>query len=167
MQWPKNYLIQFILFQMQWWCCVLGAKYSFVWPAVVFIIAIWLIEIFILRWRWPQIRIILLGTLLGVFLDSAQTFLGIITFPTTSLILNYLIPVWLIMLWLAFNSWVFISSWLKEHKILVSIGTLVLAPASYWAGSQLGVIDLPYGLLSLCSIASCWLLFINLVLRSI
>jgi hypothetical protein len=161
----RHYWLLFIMFQLQWWGCALGAKYNQVLPSTIFVILTWIIEFIILKINWHQIKTITSWAILGIILDSAQSYFGIMHFKPDWYTLNWLTPTWLIALWCSFSIWAAMSTWLRNYKWIVTTLTLIVAPLSYWSGMQLGVLTLNYGLFSMLSIAGSWLILMVLILN--
>lgn len=135
-----NKVINAIAFQLCWFACVLGGS---LW-------AIGAVAIF-LAWHSQVIkpnewRFIIAGTIAGFSVDSLWYALGLIQFPNYDLAV---IPVWLMLLWLAFNCTLQHSLLtLFERPWLIALLSAIAAPFSYYAGSVMGAIELSsYGLL--------------------
>jgi hypothetical protein len=77
---------------------------------------------------------------LGLLLDALLSFYGLYSFDDSSLLVS-VIPLWLVMLWLAFTLTLPVSFlWLLHKPSLAVIVFASLAPLSYIAGRHLGAI---------------------------
>ncbi len=146
-------LANIIGFQLSWLACVIGGS---VWGAVtVALFLLWHLRC-LLPGEW---RLMTVLTGVGVLMDTLLYHLGVLQFPGYE---GGLIPIWLMLLWLAFTATLlhslqvmFVRPW------LIGLVAAVSAPLSYYAGSRLGAVDLSeygvwiiglsWGLLMLCA----------------
>ncbi len=122
------------------------------------------IRIFLLQLTRQQLKIILTTLGLGILSDSVLSYYHIIGFKYDVEGVHGFIPVWMIALWLAFALWMGIATYLKKHRVLVSIATVIFAPSSYLLGEKLGIVYLEKNTISLWFIGVYWLLLMNAVL---
>ncbi|CAM3716401.1 DUF2878 domain-containing protein [Parendozoicomonas haliclonae] len=130
-----NKLINFILFQVGWFACVLGGNTI----ALATTIAILAVHLTVVT-SWKKERELLVVTLLvGSAIDSFLGNLNILQFPGDSRVL----PLWLACLWVLFGTTLRHSmDWTGTHKLLGSLGGMIAGPLSYLAGSKLSDISL-------------------------
>ena len=152
---PKNLntLANILGFQLSWLACVVGGS---VWGLVTVAAFLLWHQRCLLPGEWR-----LMGALtgVGVLMDTLLYHLGVLQFPGYE---GGLIPIWLMLLWLAFTATLlhslqvmFVRPW------LIGLVAAVSAPLSYYAGSRLGAVDLSeygvwiiglsWGLLMLCA----------------
>lgn len=129
-------------YQISWFACVLGGN----------ITAIPIVGLFVLwhsrmarEFEW---RFVGLFWLIGVVLDSLQTYFGVITFDQSH---GFPIAPWLALLWLAFAMTLLHSLQVVLRSFWLSIVlAAIAAPLSYFAGERLGVISISdYGYFSI------------------
>lgn len=84
-----------------------------------------------------ELRLVLIITLLGVFVDSLLQYFTVFVFEN-----NTHIPLWLITLWACFAATICHSlNFLSRHKALQLLVGGLLAPLSYIAGYKLNAVD--------------------------
>ncbi|KKC99609.1 MULTISPECIES: DUF2878 domain-containing protein [Photobacterium] len=142
-----------LLFNGFWLLAVLGQN-DWIGLLAAMLLIVW--------WRYPAaVRKVLVIALAGCVMDSALTFTGIYRFESSFL------PVWLILLWFGFATFV----WFLRHNlagypaVLVLLAGSVGGAGSYLAGKQLGAVSWPAGdTLTFLIVAVCWLAFSGLLL---
>ena len=136
-------LVNFILFQISWFACVLGAAHNLLWPSVVviFVFVAWQLSP---QNRCPgDIRLVALCVAIGIVLDSVWIRLGIIkyemAYPS-----QLWAPIWIIFLWVSLALTINHSlAWVKRRLIVAALFGAIGSPLSYYAGSRLGAAELP------------------------
>lgn len=148
-----NTLVNILGFQLSWLACVVGGS---VWGSITVAVFLLWHQRCLLPGEW---RLMSALTGVGVLMDTLLYHQGVLGFPGHD---GVLIPVWLMLLWLAFSATLlhslqvmFVRPW------LIGLMSAVAAPVSYYAGSQLGavtfseyglwIIGLSWGVLMLCS----------------
>ena len=127
-------LINFALFQLGWFACVLGGNQ-------VALIAVPIILIIHFRWvgQWHSEKQLLVITfLLGCTIDSFLGNLDILQFNTTTNEESRLLPLWLAGLWALFATTLQHSlDWARTHRSTGALLGFFGGPLSYLAGSKL------------------------------
>jgi hypothetical protein len=131
-------LLNFLIFQIGWFACVLGAAHhQDLWAVLATIVYL---IIFITRCADPifELKLITKVLIYGVSTDSLISYLGFMqlgdTWPTP-----YLSPIWMWALWALFASMLNSSlAWLRNRPILGAVLGGVFGPISYEAGIRLG-----------------------------
>jgi len=128
----------FVLFQLGWFACVLGAANQKVLWAASGTLAY--IAFHVWRSHSPRLELNLLikAVLYGVSADTLLIYLGLLNFgdewPSP-----YLSPVWMWILWALVASTVNGSlSWLRDRPILGAVLGAICGPMSYEAGIRMG-----------------------------
>lgn len=138
----KN-LANFLVFQVAWFGCVLGAAHDRVWWGVVAALIPFVLHVRLLafsgEWRlWVGL------TLAGFLVDSALASAGILHFrePLRFGSLTVL-PIWMIVLWLNYATLCAHSmSWLAAYPRTAVLLGAIGSGFSYRAGVALGALDL-------------------------
>lgn len=134
--------VNFVLFQLSWFSCVLGA----VWGLPLFgpVIALVVSGLHVSSTRKPgsELFFLVLACVTGTSLDLIPLYLGAFSFAVeTGVPWGY--PVWMSALWLGFATTFRSSlSWLSGRYTLAAIFGLVGGPLAYLAGEKLGAIML-------------------------
>lgn len=157
-------IINFILFQLLWVACVLGADNQTIWPALSIILI--MLVIFLL----PAIRakndfiFILTCLVLGFILDSSLAYFNFIDYS-----FNYgfsrIAPLWILFLWVGFAltlnhsmAWIFNNA--KLGYLLMALGP----PLSYISAGKLGAVSINNMLLTSLLVSLSWMLVFKILL---
>ncbi|MBM4133270.1 MAG: DUF2878 domain-containing protein [Nitrospira sp.] len=155
----KSRLFNFIAFQVGWLACVLGAASAH--PTAGPVLAAILLTLQVRSADHPPNLAFWLLTvgLLGAVLDSLLALAGLFSFRPGYLP-TWLCPPWLFFVWMTFGSTLPSSlAWLAEHPRLAAGLGAAGGPLSYYAGSELGALQLSEQInLSLLILACLWAL---------
>jgi len=151
-------LFNALAFQLGWIACVVGGD-RLALPTVVIILGLHAVVSGCQRAEW---LVIALSAALGIGLDSALHFFGILRFDDFA---SWGVPLWLAALWLLFATTLNHSlRWLQWHPLWAALIGAVFAPLSYWGGARLGAasfgITMPA---ALAVLAVCWGLLLPLL----
>lgn len=132
----------FVAFQIGWFACVLGAAYGRPWLGPVVVSMLLAIHIRNVPDRWAAFCLVLVVALIGFVVDSLLGYVGLLLYRDSLLVL-WLCPPWLLALWLIFATTLQHSlSWLVGRYGLAALLGAVFGPVSYYAGQQLGALQL-------------------------
>ncbi len=156
-------LVNFLIFQVAWFACALGAGNDIP-EAGVLVLAALLIVHFRIHTRnmiRDSIYIVLVG-LVGFTIDSLLSMFGVLNFKDT-----LYAPLWLLMLWMVFATTIFYSlEWLHNRYWLAGILGALGGPLSYYGGSKFDALQLGDNiLLSMVVISICWFMIVPLMLK--
>ncbi|MDD9890644.1 MAG: DUF2878 domain-containing protein [Gammaproteobacteria bacterium] len=143
--------VNLIVFNLMWIGLVLGRE-SFLFITVPVVIGY--VTFLITSGRIKAYQL-LVPAGIGISVDSLLTIFGIFSFANS----NFLIPLWLIMLWLAFSTTLTHSlSFLSKHWFIAAIAGGVAFPFNYAVGERLGAVtfDAPF-ILTMLVIGIVWL----------
>jgi hypothetical protein len=158
-------LLNFLLYQLGWFCCVLGAAWGFPRSGAFAALLFLLIHLLLADSRSAELRLILVSCLLGILVDSLQQSFGVLTFKTDPGWTLWL-PLWVFVIWAQFASLLrFSLNWLSGHYLLGAGLGLIGGPLAYWGGVRIGAAEFGGNLLlSISSLALVWALMIPLLL---
>ena len=149
-------LVNFVLFQLGWFACVIGAGRGA--PAAGTIFALLIVVAHVVRAASPIEEMKLLGVALalGLVWDSALASTGWIRF-TSGVVVDGVAPPWILALWALFATTLNVSlGWLKGRPLVAALLGAVAGPLSYWAGARLGAIEFEALTPALCALAIGW-----------
>lgn len=135
-------ILNYVLYQAGWTCCVLGAAYHH--PRVGTTLAMGLLAVHLLLADRPraEFRLIAMAAATGFAADTILGWAGVVRF-SSGYIVPWLAPPWIVLMWMQFAStfryslgWLVVRPWLAA--VLGALG----GPAAYWAGSRLGAVTL-------------------------
>ena len=135
-------IVNFILFQLAWFACVVAAARGSSWLGVL--VALVVAAVHVMRSRRPraEIQLLVLTTGIGVAWESAVLSTGWIhyagSWPAT-----WLAPDWIIAMWTLFGTLLNVSlRWLRGRWLLAVVFGLVGGPLAYYGGVKLGAVFL-------------------------
>ena len=162
-------LINFILFQVGWFACVISAASQLEWLALLSIGVVITTHLFLVKDRIPELQLILVAGTIGLLLDSALISLGVFT-PISNFSYQGIAPLWLVGMWMLFGITLNHSlRWLYQRYVLAALLGFVFAPIAYLAGQRLGALTFPPDhtpITSLLIIGACWLIVTPLLVHS-
>lgn len=135
-------LINVLSFQIGWFGSVLGAGSGIPWLGPLIVPVLLAVHLWMVPDRRAALRTVLLVALIGVLVDSALGYAGLLqfhdgTFPA------WICPPWLVGLWSIFATTLQHSlGWLIGRWRLAGLLGGILGPVSYFAGQQLGALRL-------------------------
>lgn len=134
-------LLNVVGFQFGWFCCVLGAANGMPWlgPLVALPVVGW--HLFDAGDPRAEFKLILIASVLGSLFDQALLSAGLLRFVDSAIWPAYLLPVWMMALWLLFNTTLNVSlRWMRGRLAVAMVFGLVGGPLAYVAGAKLGAI---------------------------
>jgi hypothetical protein len=128
----------FVLFQIGWFACIIGAANQQVfWPVAGTLLYI-AIHIYYSPRPILELKLVLKAALFGVAVDTLVANLGFLSFED-SWPSAYLSPVWMWTLWALVASTINGSlSWLRGRPVLGAVLGAIAGPLSYEAGIRMG-----------------------------
>jgi hypothetical protein len=131
-------LINFVLFQLGWFACILGAAHGYVTMAVLFCLAVAAFHLWQSREPMQEGMLLLKILALGIGADTLLLQTGSLVFESKGL-LPGLSPIWMWSLWVILGCTLNESmSWLRGRYVLAAVLGAVVGPLSYLAGVKLG-----------------------------
>lgn len=131
-------LLNFVIFQVGWFACVLGAAYQLPWVGTLLVGII--IAFHLLRAYQPRVELylILFAIAIGSLWDSFLVYQGWLAYPSGTLLPNTA-PHWILALWGVFATTLNVSlRWLKRRWLIAIFSGAIAGPLAYYGGAQLG-----------------------------
>lgn len=151
-----NLILNVILFQIGWFACVLGAANGVPWGGALAAAAI--IAWHLVRARQPKRELALaaLAALAGAAFETALVQTGWVRFDS-GVLMQGVAPYWMVALWAVFATTLNVSlRWLRGRATLAAALGAVGGPAAYYAGAQLGALELVAAGAALAAIGAGW-----------
>ncbi|MDJ0881576.1 MAG: DUF2878 domain-containing protein [Gammaproteobacteria bacterium] len=149
-------IINFVLFQLGWFACVLGGAWNLPWLGTVSVMAILAYHLSTADDRLNESSLIGIAVLLGFVWDSILVATGLLTYQS-GMFHSELAPHWIIAMWALFASTLNVSlSWLKDRYFVALIFGAAGGPLAYYAGLKLGAVDMPNQFLALTALGFGW-----------
>jgi hypothetical protein len=151
-----NLVLNVILFQIGWFVCVLGAAKGLPWTGALAAAAI--IGWHLARAAKPrrELALVAVATLVGAAFETVLVQTGWLRFDSGVLFAGAA-PYWMVALWAVFATTLNVSlRWLRGRPALSAVLGGVGGPAAYYAGAQLGALELVAAGMALAAIGIGW-----------
>lgn len=133
-------LLNFLLYQIGWFACVLGAAYARSTWGIAVAISLVGIHLFLTTDRTNQAKLLLIAVSVGFVVDSALLEIGVYQFPNAALV-DGLPPLWMSALWIQFaTTFRYCMHWLSGRYAICGILGLAGAPVAFLGGESLGAV---------------------------
>jgi hypothetical protein len=160
----KAIVLNLLAFNAGWLCCVLAGAHHLPWLGTLIAVLIVTRHLGMAGDVRKELSLILIAGGLGAIWDSALVYVGILEYPSGTLI-EGTAPHWIIAMWLLFATTLNVTlRWLKHRPVLAALLGAVSGPAAYFAGHQLGGVQIPNLALAMCVLAFGWALFMPLLM---
>ena len=149
-------LVNFIIFQIGWFACVLGGANHWPWLGTAVAGALIAVHLWRVAQPRPELTLLLIAGAMGLVFDSLLVTLGLVQFPSGTLI-EGMAPHWIIAMWMMFATTLNITfRWLKGRLVLAAVLGAVAGPLAYYAGAELGGVSFSQLQTSLLALALVW-----------
>ena len=167
----RDHLVNYVLYQIGWFACVLGGAWHRPWTGCLIALALIGVHLMRSRERALEVRLIALATAVGVIVEMIQIATGTYRF-TSGTAIDALPPAWLLTMWAQFAT-TFRSSLrpvIMRPARAVFLGAAG-GPLGFLAGERLGAVTLlpplTHGLLRLSISWAVALALFSLVVRRV
>ena len=158
-------LVNFVLFQIGWFACVLGAAHGMPGAGVA-------AALVVVAWHLaraprprPELTLLVIAAVIGFAWDTALVALGWIEYPNGTLIPGTA-PIWIVAMWVVFATTLNVSlGWLKRSLPLALLFGAVGGPLAYVAGGKLGGLSFLQQTPALVALSIGWAFLTPLLLR--
>jgi hypothetical membrane protein len=160
----KAVIINVLLFQAGWLCCVLAGANLLPWLGTLtaLLIVIWHLGNATDTRR--ELALVLIAGAVGAVWDSALVYAGWLSYPSGTL-LEGTAPHWIVAMWLLFATTLNVSlRWLKQRRALAGLLGAIAAPAAYYTGHRLGGVDIPDMATAMVALAAGWALLMPILM---
>jgi len=158
-------LLNFMAFQIGWFSCVIGAANGLPWLGTT--ISVGVIAWHLTRAATPrrELTLVLLSGLIGLVLDSTLVSLGLIGYPSGTLI-DGMAPHWIVAMWMIFATTLNVTfRWLKGRWLLAAVLGALAGPLAYFGGASLDAAEfIGNTTMALSAIAVVWAVGMPLLL---
>ena len=166
----KNVVINFILFQIGWFACVIGAAKQMPWLGVIVVAAI-------VAWHLSQaiqpkleVYLIVITIIIGAIYDQTMLQNNLLTYQAHGWSTS-LTPAWILALWAEFATILNVSlRWMKNIKswgkwLIALLFGAIGGPLAYIAAARLGAVQLDNLPLSYVGLSLGWAIITPLLLK--
>jgi FtsH-binding integral membrane protein len=135
-------IINFVLFQLGWFACVLGAAKNTPWLGVIVVLAIVAWHLWQAKAAKPEIILLLITLLIGGVFDQLMLSSHLITYQAHGWS-NALLPAWILALWAVFITTFNVSlRWMRNRWLIAVLFGAIGGPLAYFAAENLGAVTL-------------------------
>ncbi|MGQ0442310.1 MAG: DUF2878 domain-containing protein [Methylophilaceae bacterium] len=157
-------VLNFILFQVGWFACVLGAAQQQPWlgAAVVLVCIAWhLVSAFDAE---AEIILLVIALIIGGMFDQFMQITGLVQYQAHGWH-QAIIPVWILALWLAFSTTLNVSlRWMRGRWLIAILFGLIGGPLAYLGAEKLGAVIINNGFISYATLAIGWAILTPLLI---
>ncbi|MEO6117895.1 MAG: DUF2878 domain-containing protein [Methylotenera sp.] len=134
-------IINFILFQIAWFACVLGAANAMPWLGVgVTAIIIW--HLYQAKQAKLEAFLMLIALIIAASFDQVMLSSNLIEYAHHGWSAS-IVPVWILALWLGFVTALNVSlRWMHDRKLVAILFGAIGGPLAYWSAAKLGAVTL-------------------------
>ena len=161
----KNIVINFILFQIGWFACVMGAAKQMPWLGIIVVAAI-------VAWHLSQaiqpkleVYLIIITLIIGAIYDQTMLQNNLLTYQAHGWSTS-LTPAWILALWAEFATILNVSlRWMKKRWLIAILFGAIGGPLAYIAAARLGAVQLDNLPLSYVGLSLGWAIITPLLLK--
>jgi hypothetical protein len=156
-------LLNFVVFQLAWFACVLGGARGYELAGTLVVAAAVALHVALATRAALAATLVVAVATVGLLWDSLLVTLGLMVYPSGSLAPG-LAPLWIVAMWALFATTLNLSlGWLQGRPVLAALLGAVGGPLAYLAGQRLGAIELPEPALALLVQGLGWSLLMPLL----
>jgi hypothetical protein len=157
-------LINFALFQLGWFSCVLSGAAGQPWWGAVLAGAIIVWHAWRAPLTVPEIKLIAIAIVIGAGWDSFLVWQGWLAYPS-GMLLPFAAPYWIVCMWALFATTLNVSlRWLKGRWIYAIVFGAFGGPLAYFAGQRLGAVEFVETRSALLALLLGWALLVPLLM---
>lgn len=132
----------FVLFQLSWFACVIGASKAMPWVGVAITAVVVAWHIMQAPQKKPEIILTLICLLIGAVFDQAIVSSELITYMHHGWS-TALVPAWILAMWLAFSTLLNVGlRWMRGLYIVAILFGAIGGPLAYMGAEKLGAVIL-------------------------
>lgn len=156
-------IVNFILFQLAWFSCVIGAAKGVPWLGVLVSFYVVGVHIYQAKQVKQELLLVLIVLLIGAIIDQAMLTFELIDYMNGGWI-DDLVPVWILALWLGFSTILNVSlRWMRGRYFTAIIFGAVGGPLAYFSAEKIGAVIL-HGQHSYIALSIAWAVITPLLL---
>ena len=148
----KNIIINFILFQLGWFACVVGAAKQMPWLGVIVVLAIVIWHLSQAKQPKLEVYLLILTLIIGAIYDQTMLQNKLLTYQAHGWS-NSLTPAWILALWVEFATILNVSlRWMRGRWLIAILFGAIGGPLAYIGAAKLGAVTinvLPLGYIAL------------------
>lgn len=161
----KSIIINFILFQIGWFACVIGAAKQMPWIGVVVVLAIVAWHLMHAQQRKREVSLLLIVLVIGGIFDQIMLNHQLISYQSHGWS-SGLVPVWILALWAEFSTILNVSlRWMRGRWLIAVLLGAIGGPLAYMGAAKLGAVTLNMMPASYIALSIGWAILTPLMLQ--
>lgn len=149
-------VLNYVLFQVGWFACVLGAANHFPWVASLFVLVIVFLQINGAPKQKSEWLLMLVAATIGGFVDQVLLSNQFVAYNANGWS-SAIVPVWILALWVSFASTLNVSMrWIRNKKLVAFLFGAIGGPLAYMAAEKLGAIQMTPMTISYVALGFLW-----------
>lgn len=172
----KSIIINFILFQIGWFACVIGAAKQMPWLGVLVVLAIVIWHLTQANQPKRELALLLIVLVIGGTFDQILLNHQLISYEShgwmntplfnNSVLVNNIVPVWILALWAEFVTILNVSlRWMHGRWLIAVLFGAIGGPLAYMGAAKLGAVTLNMMPASYIALSIGWAILTPLMLR--
>lgn len=138
----KRVVLNFVLFQLGWFACVLGAANQMPWLGFVIAASLAGIQLVFIANPVKELQLMLVASVIGSTFDQLILNHGVVHYQANGWSPT-IVPVWIIGLWVVFASTLNASlRWMRHRYVVAVLFGAIGGPLAYMAAEKLGAVTL-------------------------
>ena len=158
-------IINFILFQIGWFACVLGAGKQLPWLGVIVVAVIVAWHLLQAKQVKPELVLLVIALLIGGMFDQLMLMNGLISYQAHGWSIS-LLPAWILALWAVFVTVLNVSlRWMRKKWLVAILFGAIGGPLAYMGAEKLGAVTLNALPMSYVALSVGWGILTPLLLK--
>ncbi len=158
-------IINFVLFQVGWFACVIGAAKQMPWIGVIFMCLFLAWHVSQAKQASPEIILVIITVIIGAIYDKIMTQNSLLTYQAHGWSTALPTP-WILALWAEFAMILNVSlRWMRNRSIVAILFGAVGGPLAYIGAARLGAVTIDALPLSYVALSVGWAVITPLLLK--
>ena len=158
-------VVNFILFQIGWFACVIGAAKQMPWLGVATVLAIVIWHLTQAKQAKKELQLLIIALVIGGTFDQIMLNHQLITYQAHGWS-SMLVPVWILALWAEFVTVLNVSlRWMKGRWLVAALFGAIGGPLAYMGTEKLGAVTLNHLPISYVVLSVGWACLTPLLLK--
>ena len=157
-------IVNFVLFQIGWFACVLGAAKQLPWAGAAVVAAIVIVHLRLAKQAKPEIILLLISMLIGGSYDQLMQYNALLSYQAHGWAAA-VVPVWIIALWAVFVTTLNVSlRWMRGKWLVAVLFGAIGGPLAYLGAEKLGAVTINSPPISYVALGFGWAILTPLLL---
>ena len=158
-------VVNFILFQIGWFACVIGAAKQMPWLGVATVLAIVIWHLTQAKQAKKELQLLIIALVIGGTFDQIMLNHQLITYQAHGWS-SMIVPVWILALWAEFVTVLNVSlRWMKGRWLVAVLFGAIGGPLAYMGAEKLGAVTLNHLPISYVALSVGWACLTPLLLK--